>query len=517
MTKFNDLWARLLAAANERHNERIDELLVEEGDRIERFTFDAPGVHADLSKNLIRSNDLTQLIKLSEIQKVPNKIAAMFNGAKINTSENRAVLHTLLRADDKLVDDAEKSSAVKNTLQRIEQFVMGAPQGALGFQPTDIVNIGIGGSHLGPALVCDALRDFRVGNMKSHFVSNVDGALIDSILRELNPQTTIFIVASKSFTTPETLLNAKTAKRWFEQKSNGSTTIEDHFLAISSAVDKALEFGIKAENIFPMWDWVGGRYSLWSAIGLPIALQCGSEHFRQLLAGAAAMDNHFRTSPLPANLPAMLALVGIWHSNFLQASSRAIIPYDDRLKLLPAFLQQLEMESNGKQVSIDGEPLDFETSPIVWGGVGTDAQHAFFQQLHQGTQEVPIDFIICKKPAHDLDDHHKMLIANCLAQAEALMCGTETEINPAKLMIGNHSSNMLVIDELSPYNLGALLAMYEHRTMFQGAVWDINSFDQFGVELGKRLASTILTEAKSDVVSAHDRSTRHLIKQLYGQ
>ena len=338
--------------------------------------------------------------------------------------------------------------------------------------------------------------------------------MLENVLGKIRPESSLFIVASKSFTTAETLLNATSARQWFEQQSGKALKVSDHFLAVSSAVDKVVEFGIDENNIFPMWDWVGGRYSLWSAIGLPIALQCGYPVFSQLLEGAAAMDRHFKESSPAENLPVMLALIGIWHRNFLNAGSRAVIPYDDRLSLLPAFLQQLEMESNGKQVDSDGEAVTFDTSPIVWGGVGTDAQHAFFQQLHQGTSEVPIDFILCKKPHHDFADHHRALMANCLAQAEALMNGTQDETDPARLMIGNHSSNMLLLDELSPFNLGALLALYEHRTMYQGAMWGINSFDQFGVELGKKLAKKIDTELASGKATNHDLSTTHLIAQL---
>ncbi|MGR8947462.1 MAG: glucose-6-phosphate isomerase [Gammaproteobacteria bacterium] len=514
MTKFDDLWAELIDRGAERLTERIDALFAAEPNRTSELCLSAPGLFADLSKNLLDAGDVRKLEELAKAAQVSEKIAAMFAGEPINNTEGRSVLHTLLRAPTSSVGDRDKQNAVEATLTKMREFTQTAHAGGLGFTVHDVVNIGIGGSHLGPAMVCDALRDFRLNNIRTHFVSNVDASLLDNILRELRPENTLFIIASKSFTTSETLLNARSARAWFEQTSHGDMKVEDHFVAVSTATEHVQEFGIADRNIFPMWDWVGGRYSLWSAIGLPIALQCGSAAFESLLKGAGDMDQHFSHTAVPENLPAMLALVGIWHSNFLNSSSRAVIPYDDRLRLLPAYLQQLEMESNGKQVSVAGEVLEFDSSPIVWGGVGTDAQHAFFQLLHQGTIEVPVDFILCRKPHHQHDAHHRALVANCLAQAEALMCGTEDETDPARLMIGNHSSNLIVLDELSPNVLGSLLAMYEHRTMFQGAVWNINSFDQFGVELGKKLAQSIEAEITSGVIGPHDPSTAGLIERL---
>ena len=514
MTKFDDLWTSLSENATQRSEQRIDELFKADPQRLDALTVSACGIYADLSKNLMATSDLQQLAEASLLRGVGEKIQAMFDGEPINETEQRAVLHTLLRYRPNSFPDRSKVEAVEAALAQIKSFVGQAHEGNLGYRVKDVVNVGIGGSHLGPAMVCNALRDFRVNDIKTHFVSNVDASLLQDILRELQPETTLFIIGSKSFTTAETLLNATTIREWFEQQSGGKLKVSDHFAAVSSAIDKVIDFGITEENIFPMWDWVGGRYSLWSAIGLPIALQCGYDHFEALLNGAAAMDWHFLDTPTLQNLPAMLALSGIWQSNFLDASSRAVIPYDDRLSLLPAFLQQLEMESNGKQVDCNGEAVEFDTSPVVWGGVGTDAQHAFFQQLHQGTTEVPIDFIVCKKPGHQHAPHHQSLIANCLAQAEALMNGTRDETDPARLMLGNHSSNMLVMDELTPASLGALIALYEHRTMFQGAWWGINSFDQFGVELGKKLAKTIEEEFNSGHIGEHDPSTTSLLKYV---
>ncbi|MEM7466902.1 MAG: glucose-6-phosphate isomerase [Pseudomonadota bacterium] len=518
MTKVNNLWAELSACADDRIGERIDSFFdADPGQRMQTLVISAPGVTADLSKNLILERDFHQLVEFAISLSLDKKVEAMFNGEAVNTSEGRAVLHTLLRNPSPSFPDASKAAAVRSTLAKLETFVTNALNGGLGYQITDVVNIGIGGSHLGPALVCDALRDYRIKNIQTHFVSNVDAALLDDILGKIRPESTLFVIASKSFTTAETLLNANTVRDWFSQQGGDNLNLADHFIAVSSAIDKVTEFGINEENIFPMWDWVGGRYSLWSAIGLPIALQCGFSNFRQLLDGAAAMDEHFRSERFEKNLPAALALLGVWQSNFLGYDTRAVIPYDDRLKLLPAFLQQLEMESNGKQVSKEGDALDETTSPVVWGGVGTDAQHAFFQQLHQGTSETPIDFIICKQANHEHADHHLALQANCFAQAEALMCGTQNEADPERLMIGNHSSNMFLLETLTPFNLGSLLAMYEHRTMFQGALWGINSFDQFGVELGKKLAGQIEQELQGGPRTAHDPSTEFLINTIMEQ
>lgn len=514
MTNFDDLWGELNESASIRADQRIENLYEQEPERLSQLSLTAPGIHADLSKNLILANDLSKLFDVARYQRVPEKIRAMFDGELINNTEERAVLHTLLRHRPAAFPDRDKVNAVEAALAQMQALADKAHAHELGYQISDVVNIGIGGSHLGPAMVCDALRDFRVNDINTHFVSNVDASLLENILGKIRPETSLFIIASKSFTTTETLLNARSIRAWFEQQSSGELKIADHFLAVSSAIDKVVEFGIKETNIFPMWDWVGGRYSLWSAIGLPIALQCGFKQFSALLDGAAEMDKHYIESADFDNLPALLALTGIWHSNFLGSQARAVIPYDDRLKLLPAFLQQLEMESNGKQVDKHGEALTFDTSPIVWGGVGTDAQHAFFQQLHQGTIDVPVDFILCKRPGHNHPAHHRALMANCLAQAEALMNGTQNEPDPARLMLGNHSSNMLIMDELTPFNLGSLLAMYEHRTHYQGAWWNINSFDQFGVELGKKLAKNIEDELLAGKSAAHDASTSALLEHL---
>ena len=514
MTNFDDLWAKLTDRGNARISDRIDEQFAAELNRAQRYSLRAPGMFADLSKNLINTKDVDVLTQLADSAEMTAKIEAMFTGEAINRTEERAVLHTLLRHQSDDFHDTDKFKAVRSALRKMDELCTAVHEGKFSADIHDVVNIGIGGSHLGPAMVCDALRDHRKNDIRTHFVSNVDASLLDNTLKNLQPAHTLFIVASKSFTTAETLLNARSARHWFEQNSHGKLQVEDHFVAVSSANEKVVEFGISPRNIFPMWDWVGGRYSLWSAIGLPIALQCGYAAFESLLQGAAAMDTHFRRTRWQENLPAMLGLIGLWHSNFLNVSSRAVIPYDDRLKLLPAYLQQLEMESNGKQVSLAGDVLEIDTSPVVWGGVGTDAQHAFFQLLHQGTIEVPIDFILCKKPHHEFSEHHTALIANCIAQAEALMCGTEDVTDPARLMVGNHSSNMLILDELTPYTLGSLLALYEHRTMFQGAIWGINSFDQYGVELGKKLAHNIQQEVATGNSGEHDPSTAGLIEAL---
>lgn len=526
-------WLRLADAAKQLKQQRIAGLFSVDPLRSRYFSLDAAALHLDFSKNLLEQATLDLLLDLAVECELPRKMTAMFDGEHINRSEDRAVLHTALRNprdESILVDGTPTAPAVTQVLNQMRSCIdalhAGSWRGFDGKRITDVVNIGIGGSHLGPQLACDALRYFALDKTTVHFVSNVDGGEIDKVLSRLDPATTVFIVASKSFTTPETALNAGTAKAWLLQSAGDERAIAKHFLAISAHPARTTAFGIAPENVFPMWDWVGGRYSLWSAIGLPIALQIGMDNFERMLSGAAAMDQHFRAAPLAANMPVLLALIGIWNTNFLGAESLAVVPYDDRLFYLSSYLQQLEMESNGKRITLDNQPVGNDTAPILWGGLGTNVQHAFFQLLHQGTRLIPVDFIMTLRHPRAPLAHQDMLIANCIAQAEALMCGRSRQelagrgTAPADVDLplqreqpGNQPSNMIVLDELTPETLGALLALYEHKTFVQGVIWNINSFDQWGVELGKQLASRLLDEMAAGAAGSHDGSTTALVSR----
>ena len=506
-------------------------LFQDDPDRLPDFSVDAAGLHLDYAKQRLDRPARDALLALAAARGLTTRIEGLFRGALVNPTENRPALHTALRNPDDAgacVDGAPVGPLIAQTLTRmaavVDAIASGQWRGASGEAITDVVNLGIGGSHLGPQLVCDALRDLHTGRPRVHFVSNVDGGDIDRCLRELKPATTLFIVASKSFTTPETALNARTAEAWIRAALPVANAIERHFFAISANPARAVAFGIAPDNVLPMWDWVGGRYSLWSAIGLPIALAVGSASFRELLAGARAMDEHFRHSPLAQNMPVMLALLGLWNSDALGAETQALVPYDERLSLFPAWLQQLEMESNGKRVTLDDTAVSGHTAPVVWGGVGTNVQHAFFQLLHQGTRRIPVDFILPLTHPRSPQAHHDMLVANCLAQAEALMVGRSRAAllaeNPDPRLAlhreqpGNQPSSLLTMRALTPHTLGALLALYEHKTFVQGVLWHINSFDQWGVELGKQLAATLLAEMAAGAVSpAHDASTRDLLQR----
>ena len=507
--------------------QRIDKLFAG-GTRAADWTIEAAGLYFDHSKQLLDDVARADLIGLAAERGLPARIEDLFQGAEVNPTEHRPALHTALRDADQTTaqaDGAPVAPAIRATLQRmatvVGDIIEGRWRGHSGERITDVVNLGIGGSHLGPQLVCDALRHAHVDTLRVHFVSNVDGGDIDRCLQRLDPATTLFIVASKSFTTPETALNARSAQAWILARFSDKAAIGAHFFAISAHPQRAVDFGIAAANVLPMWDWVGGRYSLWSAIGLPIALAIGYDGFERLLAGARAMDHHFRSAPLVRNAPVMLALTGIWNSNFLGAHTQAIVPYDDRLTLLPDYLQQLEMESNGKRMTLANTLVIGETSPIVWGGVGTNVQHAFFQLLHQGTRLVPVDFMLAIRHPRSAPAHHDMLVANCFAQAEALMvgrslaalraAGTDAVLAMHREQPGNQPSNMLLMDELTPETLGALLALYEHKTFVQGVIWQINSFDQWGVELGKQLAAKLLDELAAGAPAAHDDSTTTLM------
>ena len=504
--------------------------------RFAAWSLQAPEVFADLSKNRIDAETLELLLALARDVKLTEQREALFKGEPINATEGRAVLHTALRAP---AGQGPFSDEVQASLTRMLAFADGVrDQAKSGI--TDVVHIGIGGSDLGPAMVVQALQSYVPAGLRLHFVSNVDGHDLAPVLRGLDPKTTQFIVASKTFTTQETLANAMAARAWF--LAAGGTDVAKHFAATTSNAKAAADFGI--DTTFGFWDWVGGRYSLWSVIGLPIAIAVGSENFRALLAGAHAMDQHFREEPLDQNLPVLLGLLDVWYRNFHGFTSRSVAPYHQGLRRLPAYLQQLEMESNGKGVDRQGDPLSYSTSPVVWGEAGTNGQHAYFQMLHQGTDVIPVEFIAVKTPnfgAHvsgelldRLEDQHVKLLANCLAQSQALMQGKTAEVARAEFaptaskeldpdvlsrhrsFSGNRPSTTLVLNALTPSALGALIALYEHRVFVSGAVWNINSFDQWGVELGKALCNGLLPRLTSGDTAGLDGSTAGLLNKLRG-
>jgi glucose-6-phosphate isomerase len=517
-------------------NWQLRQLFASNPERFNQMHLEAAGLTLDFSKNRVDATTLKLLIDLARERGVEARRDAMFAGEKINLTEDRAVLHTALRAPrgQKLVVDGQDVDAdVHAVLDRVKVFTdkvrNGSWKGYTGKPITDVVNIGIGGSDLGPKMVCLALRSFSNPGLEMHFVSNVDGHDMDAALSKLSPETTLFIVASKTFVTAETMLNANTARAWFLCEGKESD-LARHFVAVSTNTEAIKTFGIDPDNMFPFWDWVGGRYSVWSSIGLSVALSVGFEYFQDFLAGAHAMDVHFQTTPLERNLPALLGLIGFWNREFLEAGSVSIAPYHQDLSRFAAYLQQLEMESNGKRVTRNGAPVDGPTCPVIWGDCGTNAQHAYFQLLHQGTDITPIDFIVALRATHDLPGHQDALLANCFAQSEAFMTGkTADEVRadltaqklspeqiealvPHKTFPGNRPSNTIVMDQLTPLTLGALIALYEHKVFVQGVLWDVNSFDQWGVELGKVLAKNIQAELTGDThADRHDSSTNGLI------
>jgi glucose-6-phosphate isomerase len=477
--------------------------------RFEAFSEAAPYVFADLSKNLIDARTEALLLALARESGLEAHRDAMFAGQPINRTEDRAVMHFLLRAPADVPVAAHNQAALADVHATLDAMLAYAEQVRGDHTITDVVNIGIGGSDLGPQMAVLALDEFTAPGKRFHFVSNVDGHELAGVLKGLAPEHTLFLIASKTFTTAETMANAQSAKRWFAQ--SGGVDVARHFAALTTNVEAARAFGI--EKTFGFWDWVGGRYSLWSAIGLPIALAIGAEGFRALLAGAHAMDEHFRTAPLAQNLPVRLGLLDVWYRNFHGFTSRSIAPYHSALKRLPAYLQQLEMESNGKQVDAGGEALPFGTSPVLWGEPGTNGQHAYFQMLHQGTDVTPLEFVAVRDAAHELEGHHPKLLANALAQAQALMVG-QVDAGGHKNFPGNRPSTFFVLDKLTPEALGAFLAMYEHRVFTSGALWGINSFDQWGVELGKVLARDIEPRLASGDTTGLDASTAGLLTRL---
>ena len=513
-------------------------LFAQQPSRFADLSLEAAGLLLDYSKNRVNPETMQLLVQLARESGLEAKRAAMFAGEKINATERRAVLHTALRLPRNaslVVDGQDVVPEVHAVLDRMKSFServrSGSWTGCTGEPVTDVVNIGIGGSDLGPEMACRALRTFAHPRLTMHFVSNVDGHDLDAVLSKVNPGTTLFIIASKTFTTRETMMNAQSARAWFLQKHD-EAGLPRHFVAVSTNTEAVSAFGIDPDNMFPFWDWVGGRYSVWSAIGLPLVLAVGFDAFSEFLAGAHAMDAHFLGAPLERNMPVILGMLGVWYRNFFDSASVSIAPYHQDLSQFPAYLQQLEMESNGKRVTSGGAPVAVATCPVVWGDVGTNGQHAYFQLLHQGTDITPVDFIAALRPAHALAGHHAVLLANCFAQAEAFMQGkTADEVRaemraqnvaedrieallPHRVFPGNRPSNMLLMDALNPATLGALIALYEHKTFVQGAVWDINSFDQWGVELGKVLAKNIEAElAGGPQPDRHDASTNALIER----
>jgi len=531
-------WQALTTRAERLRGASLRAAFAADPQRFAGFSLRFEDLLLDYSKHLIDADALRLLFDLARHADVENWRAMMFEGAKINHTEHRAVLHVALRnrsARPIMVDGRDVMPDVNDVLARMGAFATtvrdGTWRGHTGQRITDIVNIGIGGSDLGPLMVCTALEPFATRGLRAHFVSNVDSAHLAQTLNELDPERTLFIVASKTFTTQETMTNANSARDWLLAKLGGDpAAVARHFAAVSTNEAEVRNFGIDPANMFGFWDWVGGRYSLWSAIGLPIALHVGMDRFLELLGGAFAMDEHFRTAPLERNLPVVLALLGVWYNNFMGAQSNAILPYDQNLARFAAYFQQGDMESNGKQVDRAGHPVDYQTGPIIWGEPGTNGQHAFYQLIHQGTKLIPCDFLAAARNLTPLGDHQDKLLANFFAQTEALAFGkTEAEARaelekqglsgealeqllPYKVFTGNRPTTSILYRELTPHRLGSLIALYEHKIFVQGIVWNINSFDQWGVELGKQLAGKILPELAGDApVTSHDSSTNGLI------
>ncbi|WP_299556738.1 glucose-6-phosphate isomerase [Seonamhaeicola sp.] len=519
-------WGKLKAHFSEVQDLHMKDLFAQDAERANKFTIKWDDFYVDFSKNRITEETFKHLLDLADDVKLKDAIQSQFSGEKINQTEGRAVLHTALRAPESAtinVDGENVIPEVYSVKQKIKTFtnevVNGERKGYTGKPFTHIVNIGIGGSDLGPAMVVDALQYYK-NHLTTYFVSNVDGDHVNEVIKNLNPETTLFVVVSKTFTTQETLSNANTIKDWFLQSAS-EEDIAKHFVAVSTNLEAVKNFGIDPNNIFPMWDWVGGRFSLWSAVGLSISLAVGYDNYSSLLAGANKMDEHFKNEDFASNIPVVLGLISIWYNNFFNAESEAIIAYSQYLNQFATYLQQGIMESNGKSVDRKGTPIDYQTGTLIWGEPGTNSQHAFFQLIHQGTKLIPADFIGFAKSLHGNQDHQDKLISNFLAQTEALLNGktedqviaegTKEAIIPFKIFEGNKPTNTIFIEKLSPESLGKLIAMYEHKIFVQGIIWNIFSYDQFGVELGKQLASKILKEFNSSVINEHDSSTNNLL------
>ncbi|TDE55041.1 glucose-6-phosphate isomerase [Flavobacterium sp. GT3P67] len=530
-------WKKLEMHYNEMQKASMQELFQLDATRTEKFNLKWNDFLIDYSKNIINQETLQLLLELAEEVGLKGAIKDYFDGEIINQTENRAVLHTALRAKESAVINVDGDNVVSEIYEvksKIRTFTnqvtSGERTGHTGKPFTDVVNIGIGGSDLGPAMAVEALQFYK-NHLNVHFVSNVDGDHVNEIIKKLNPETTLFVIVSKTFTTQETLTNSETIRKWFLE----SATQEDvakHFVAVSTNIQKVTEFGINPDNVFPMWDWVGGRFSLWSAVGLTISLAVGYDNFDELLEGANEMDEHFKTADFDKNMPVTLALLSIWYNNFFGAESEALIPYTQYLQKLAPYLQQGTMESNGKSIGRDGKPVDYQTGTIIWGEPGTNAQHAFFQLIHQGTKLIPADFIGFITPLYGDNDHHDKLMSNFFAQTEALMHGKSGEqvqaefdkqgvseekakfLLPFKVFTGNKPTNTILIQKLTPKTLGSLIALYEHKIFVQGIIWNIFSFDQWGVELGKQLANSILEEINTKTVKNHDSSTTFLLNHF---
>jgi glucose-6-phosphate isomerase len=535
--KQSKAWQNLEVHFKKVSQKHMRNLFVEDPRRFEKFSLKFNNILFDYSKNRITEDTMNLLFELGKQAGVEEFREKMFDGSKINTTENRAVLHSALRnrANKPIfVDSEDVMPKVNSVLTHMKSFVnsvrTGEWKGYTGKPIIDIVNIGIGGSDLGPLMVTEALKPYGRQNLKVHFVSNVDGTHISDILKNVRPESTLFVIVSKTFTTQETMMNADSAKKWFLSTTRDQSTIAKNFVAVSTNEKAVKNFGIDTNNMFEFWDWVGGRYSLWSAAGLSITLYIGIENFEELLTGAYEMDEHFRSAPLEKNIPAIMALLGIWYNNFFGAETHAILPYDQYLHRFVAYFQQGDMESNGKKITRDGQIVDYSTGPVIWGEPGTNGQHAFYQLMHQGTKLIPSDFIAPIESHNPIGEHHTILLANFFAQTEALMKGkTENEalielrstgleepeiskLLPHKIFPGNNPSNTILVKKITPRTLGSLIAMYEHKIFVQGVIWNINSFDQWGVELGKQLAKTIFTELNgSEKINGHDSSTNGLM------
>jgi glucose-6-phosphate isomerase len=539
MTEINQTpeWAALQAHWHEVEPLLMRDLFRDNPERSGQMSIRQCGILLDYSKNRITPKTMNLLQGLANAVDVDGWRRRMFSGDRINITENRAVLHVALRNRSNRpiwFDGEDVMPGVNSVLRKMERFServrSGDWKGHTDKQITDVVNIGIGGSNLGPLMVCEALKHYQRDDLRPHFVSNVDATHLLETLKGLDPETTLFIVASKTFTTQETLTNARTARDWLLEKLTDEAAVAKHFVAVSTNAEKVSGFGIDTENMFEFWDWVGGRYSLWSAIGLPIAIALGMPAFYELLQGAHEMDEHFLHADLSENMPVIMALIGLWYADFALARTQAVLPYDQYLRFLPDYLQQADMESNGKRVTRFGRPVEYPTGPVIWGTAGTDGQHAFFQLIHQGTQMIPCDFLVPINSHNESGDHHQKLFANCLAQTEALMRGkTRKEVReemekagmepekivdllPHRIFPGNRPTNSLIIDRITPSRLGSLIALYEHKIFVQGVIWRVNSYDQWGVELGKQLAGVILEELLDESLShEHDSSTQGLI------
>jgi len=532
-------WSKLKAHYQILKNQHMKELFQKDPKRFGRFSLQFEDILIDFSKNIITDQTFEFFVELAEELKLKEAVETMFTGGIINETEHRPVLHTALRNRYNvpvLVDGEDVMPEINRVLEKMklftDQLATGIRLGYTGQKITDIVNIGIGGSDLGPVMVTEALMPYRIPGLNLHFISNIDGTNVTRVLDKIKPETTLFLIASKTFTTQETMTNALTVRKWFLRSAKDERHIKKHFAAISTNTKKVVEFGIDPENMFEFWDWVGGRFSLWSAIGLSIACSIGFDHFTELLDGANAMDSHFRLTPFDKNIPAILAFISIWYNNFFGAETEAVLPYDQSMHRFPAYLQQSNMESNGKSVDRNGRTVDYQTGPVIWGEPGTNGQHAFYQLIHQGTKLIPCDFLAPAQSHNPIGDHHEKLLSNFFAQTEALMNGksekmvieelifegkTKEEIQklmPFKVFKGNQPTNSILFRKLTPRTLGSLIAMYEHKIFVQGIIWNIFSFDQWGVELGKQLAKGILPELEDEYpVASHDSSTNGLINR----